>query len=202
MSARTELRLLLAEGRHSLSAGRARQVVEMLTVRPKLAGTLIELLWDDHPGIANRAADALERASARRPEILAPWKDALLGRMADAEAGKLCWNLALMIGRSELTIPETERAAAVLRGWLSDKSSIVKTAALHGLADLSRWNPALRAEALDTLRVLSRSGTPAMRARGRILLKTLEKPEPAERKKRGTPDTLTGRTKTRGNNHG
>ncbi|HVZ83905.1 MAG TPA: hypothetical protein VG893_09535 [Terracidiphilus sp.] len=206
MTKNAELRALLTEGRHSLSVGRTRQVAEMLTARPKLAGTLIELLWDDDPGIANRAADALERASACKPKILAPWKDALLGRMADAgtnnRANKLRWNLALMIGRTELTIPETERAAAVLRGWLDDKSSIVKTAVLHGLADLSRWNPALRAEALDTLRVLSRSGTPAMRARGRILLKTLEKPGPAERKKRGAPDTLTGRTKTRSNDHG
>jgi hypothetical protein len=45
---------------------------------------------------------------------------------------------------------------------------------MHGLAGLTRWNAALLSEVLDMLRVLSRSGTPAMRARGRILLKRME----------------------------
>ncbi len=184
MTTKAELRAMLAEGRHSLSVGRAREAAARLAGVPRLAGAAVELLWDDDPGIANRAADALERASAHNSELLEPWKDALLGRMADAEEKKLRWNLALMIGRVELTATETERAAAVLRGWLGDKSSIVKAAAMHGLADLTRWNPALCAEVVDTLLVLSRSGTPAMRARGRILLKRLETERPRRNAKR------------------
>jgi hypothetical protein len=127
-------------------------------------------------GVANRAADALERASYYKPEILVAWKGAFMGRLVDAEANKLRWNLALTIPRTRLTVAETERVAAVLRSWLDDRSSIVKTASMHGLAGLTQWNPALLHEVLDMLRVLSRSGTPAMRARGRILLKKLEKP--------------------------
>ena len=45
---------------------------------------------------------------------------------------------------------------------------------MHGLAGLTRWDPSLLPQVLDMLRVLSRSGTPAMRARGRILLKRME----------------------------
>jgi hypothetical protein len=101
--------------------------------------------------------------------------------MADAEENKLRWNLALMISRVELSMPETDRAATILRSWLDDKSSIVKTCAMHGLAGLTRSNPALQPEVVDMLRILSRSGTPAMRARGRILLKKLE---PGIRRKR------------------
>ena len=62
----------------------------------------------------------------------------------------------------------------MLRSWLDDRSSIVKTCAMQGLASLTRWNPAMLPEVLDMLRLLSRSGTPAMRARGRILLKRIE----------------------------
>jgi hypothetical protein len=79
-----------------------------------------------------------------------------------------------MAPRLELTEAETERAAMVLKSWLEDRSSIVKTSAMHGLAGLTRCNPAMMPEVLDMLRVLSRRGTPAMRARGRILLKRLE----------------------------
>jgi hypothetical protein len=135
---------------------------------------VVECLWDEEAGVANRAADALERASSRRPEILRRWKHALLDRMLDARENKLRWNLALMIYRTPLDATETARAAAVLRSWLDDKSSIVKTSAMHGLAGLTRWDSSMLTEVLDMLRVLSRSGTPAMRARGRILLTRME----------------------------
>ncbi len=167
------IRETLAVGRR-LDAGCACDVAVLLLKNPRKTGQVVECLWDEEPGVANRAADALERASSRRPEILANWKEALLDRMLDAEENKLRWNLALMIFRTPLTRAESERAAAVLRSWLEDKSSIVKTCAMHGLAGLTRWDPSLLPEAMDMLRLLSRSGTPAMRARGRILLKRIE----------------------------
>jgi hypothetical protein len=163
-------------GRQSrLAAGRAPEVAALLLKEPRRTGRVIECLWDRDAGLANRAADALERASCKRAELLAPWKGALLGRMADATENKLRWNLALMISRVPLTIAETERAAAILRTWLDDRGSIVKTCAMHGLTGLTRWNPELLPEVLDMLRILSRSGTPAMRARGRILLKRIDR---------------------------
>jgi hypothetical protein len=157
-----------------LAAGRAPEVAALLLRQPRKAERVVECLWDEDAGVANRAADALERASCIRANLIAPWKEALLGRMTDSAENKLRWNLALMISRVPLTIAETERAAALLRTWLDDKSSIVKTSAMHGLAGLTRWNPAMLPDVLDLLRILSRSGTPAMRARGRILLKSLE----------------------------
>jgi hypothetical protein len=100
----------------------------------------------------------------------------LLGLLAEARENKLRWNLALSVPRIKLSAAEAQRAAEALRVYLEDKSSIVKTAAMHGLADLTRHDPSLLPEVLDMLRILSRSGTPAMRARGRILLKKLEAP--------------------------
>jgi len=46
---------------------------------------------------------------------------------------------------------------------------------MQGIAELTRQDLSLKDEALDLLRVLSRSGTPAMRARGRVLVEQLEK---------------------------
>ena len=97
---------------------------------------------------------------------------------AEAAQNKLRWNLALMVPRLKLTKAEIARAVAVLKTYLDDRSSIVKTAAMHGLAGLVLQDPALLPETLDLLRILSRSGTPAMRARGRILLLRLESPNP------------------------
>lgn len=171
------IRAMLAAGR-PLFAGRAREVAALLLTQPKRASQLVECLWDEDPGVANRAADALERATFHQPSLAAPWKDSLLGLLAEAEQNKLRWNLALIVPRLELTVPECRRAAATLRTWLEDQSSIVKTCAMQGLAELALQDPSLLPEVLDTLRILARSGTPAMRARGRILLRRLESPNP------------------------
>ena len=167
------IRAMLAPGMR-LDCGNACEVAALLVKNPRKAAQVVECLWDENAGVANRAADSLERASSRRPEILARWKGALLDRMLDAEENKLRWNLALMIWRTPLNEAETARAAGVLRTWLDDKSSIVKTSAMHGLAGLTLWDRSMLPEVLDMLRILSRSGTPAMRARGRILLKSME----------------------------
>jgi HEAT repeat protein len=179
MPAPANLRALLAQGRHALSRGRIPEAVALIEAKPRLAARLLEFLWDDDPGVAQRAADVLERITAsvsHKPSpalerILFEAKDGLIGLAAEAQPKKLRWNLALTIGRLPLTIPECRRAAAALHTYLEDPSSIVKTAALQGLADLTRHDPSMLPAVLDLLRIHGRSGTPAMRARSRILLK-------------------------------
>jgi len=185
MGKQETIRAMLASGRHRLDVGRTKEVAAQVLAKPRKVGQLIECLWDEDPGIANRAADALERVSFDRPLLTAAWTESLIGLMAEAEQNKLRWNLALFVPRLELSAAEAQRVAAALRTYLEDQSSIVKTAAMHGLAALTRHDPKLLPEVLDMLRILSRSGTPAMRARGRILLKKLETPSerPARQRK-------------------
>jgi hypothetical protein len=175
------IRQMLAPGRR-LDAGRVCEVVALLEERPGKLAQVVECLWDDDPAIANRAADVLERVTRDRPERLQRWKQPLLGLMAEAEEKKLRWNLALVVPRLQLTMPECRRVAALLQSWLDDPSSIVKTAALHGIADLTRQDPSSLPAAIELLQIAGRSGTPAMRARSRILLKELES---NQRKRRG-----------------
>ena len=186
MRERPAIREMLAVGRHKLHPGRALEVAEQVLAKPRLAGRLIECLWDEDPGVANRAADALERATHFSPGIAQPWKESLIGLMAEARENKLRWNLALLVPRLKLDVTDARRAAAALRDYLDDRGSIVRTAAMHGLTLLTRHDPELLPEVTDTLRLLSRSGTPAMRARGRILLKQIEAPR-KRRSKRPEP---------------
>jgi hypothetical protein len=173
-----DLRSQLAVGRHALDPARMPEIAAQLQARPTRAPRLLELLWDDDPGVANRAASVLELIS-RTPSpalrrILADFKEALLGLLPDARFIKLRWNLAFSIPRLPLTPVEARRAAAILHSYLDDKSSIVKTAALQGMADLTRYDPDSLPDILDLLRMHSRSGTPAMRARSRHLLQRLD----------------------------
>jgi len=179
MSKGISIRKMLSVGRHALDKGRVCEVAELVAKQPRRLASLIECMWDEDAGVTCRAADVLERLTVgREPRIglrrLAPWKDALIGLLAEAAPKKLRWNLAFAIPRLELSVAEARRTAAALNEFLDDSSSIVKTAAMHGLADLARWDSAMLPGVVDMLRVLSRSGTPAMRARGRILLKRFE----------------------------
>jgi hypothetical protein len=178
MAKSPSIRDLLSEGDHNLASGRAFDVAMMVLEQPRLASRLIECLWDDSEGVACRAADALDIVSHELPRVLVPWKEPLLGLMAEAGPIKLRWHIAFFFSRLRLTPAECRRAAEVLRTWLDDRSSIVKTCAMQTLADLAQQDPSLLPEVLDLLRILSRSGTPAMRARGRVLVKQLETGQP------------------------
>jgi hypothetical protein len=177
MAPENNLRRLLAQGRHALSSGRAAEIAEQIEAQPRQARRLIEFLFDDDPGVAQRAADVLERISSQPSpvlmRILAGAKEELLGLLAEAELKKVRWNLALTVGRLPLTLLEARRVAAILEAWLADPSSIVKTTALQGLADMTAYDPAQLPQVVDLLRIDGRSGTPAMRARSRLLLKKL-----------------------------
>jgi hypothetical protein len=118
------------------------EVANMVRAQPRLLPHLIELLWDGEPGLAMRASDVLERVThGEDPAVergLQRRKDELLGLLAEAALNKLRWNLAFTVPRLSLTALEVRRAAQVLQTYLEDKSSIVKTAALRGLTDLTR----------------------------------------------------------------
>jgi hypothetical protein len=186
MPARKTIRTMLTEGRHRISSGRTGEVVGLIRANLKRAPQLLECLWDDEPAVAMRAADALEKLTRLRPsepnparkpllaELQRNWKAPLIGLLAEATQNKLRWCLAATVPRLALTASECERLAEILESYLEDRSSIVKTCALQGLADLARQHGSLLPEVIDLLRIHSRSGTPAMRARGRMLLKQLE----------------------------
>ena len=95
--------------------------------------------------------------------------------MTEAQEQELRWHLAVMVPR--LLLNDKERALAVssLNGYLEDLSSIVKTYALQGLADLAQHEPNIRHGVVEILSQAARSGTPAMKARSRKLLIQLDR---------------------------
>lgn len=153
------------------SPGRADEVVELMKAQPRRVKQLVECLWNNNPCVCMRAADATEKLTRTQPELLQRYKASLLGLMAEAKQKEVRWHLAVTIPRLHLTPSECQRVAELLEGYLDDRSSIVKTCAMQGLSDLTRQDNSLRPPVMEMLRLLTRTGTPAMRARGRILLK-------------------------------
>ena len=156
------------------SIGKSNLIAKLVLSDPKRFAELVACFWNEDPLIRMRAADAAEKVTVTRPELLKPHKQELLGLLAEAEQIELRWHLALMVPRLELSAPERQRATAALQRYLDDRSSIVKTFALQGLADLARRDTSLRELARQTLEESLRTSTAAMKARARKLLKELK----------------------------
>ncbi len=95
--------------------------------------------------------------------------------MSEAVEQELRWHLAVMVPRLLLGGKERRLAASLLNKYLEDRSSIVRTFALQGLADLAQDDTNIRTEVIEVLRASVRSGTPAMKARSRKLLIQLDR---------------------------
>jgi hypothetical protein len=162
--------LSLLEGGDRRSIGHADEVVAAVWRRPELFAELIAGMWSDDPVVRMRAVDAVEKTTRNSHEMLQPYKKELLGLLAETKQQELCWHLAAMVPRLSLNSKERQRAAGCLMGYLEHRSSIVKTFALQGLAELAQQEPSLRVPVIETLRLAVRNGTPAMKARSRKLL--------------------------------
>ena len=167
--------LALLEGGDRRSIGHADQVAAIVDDDPRLFPKLIAGLWSTDPLVRMRAADAVEKVTGTRRELLYPHKKELLGLMAESQEQEMRWHLAVMVPRLILNSKERQAAISSLTGYLQDRSSIVKTFALQGLADLARDEPSLRSKVIDILREATRNGTAAMKARSRKLLAKLER---------------------------
>jgi hypothetical protein len=167
--------LLLLEGGDRRSTGRSDQVASIVAKDPKLFSKLIAGLWSADPLMRMRAADAAEKVTRGHPQLLRPYKKELLGLMAEATQQELRWHLAVMVPRLPLNAGERLLVISSLVGYLEDRSSIVKTFALQGLADLAHDDSSIQPRVVEILREATRSGTPAMKARSRKLLLRLER---------------------------
>jgi len=156
------------------SIGKSNQIAKLVLSEPKRFSALMQCLWDKDPIVRMRAADAAEKVTVVQPELLNPHKQELLGLLSEAEQIELRWHLAAIVPRLALNRPERERAVVALQRYLEDRSSIVKTFALQGLADLARQDACVRELARKILEESLRTGTAAMKARARRLLNELK----------------------------
>lgn len=163
-----EAKLLDPPDRRSI--GRVVEVVAEVLANGSLFPDLLAAMTDAEPVVQMRAADAVEKITRTRPDLLEPHAEALLTTAASTAQKEVRWHAAQLLSRVPLNGDQQARAVAVLFEYLSDESSIVKTCALQALADLSQSDSELQRRVLPLIEELTATGTPAMRARGRKLL--------------------------------
>ncbi len=122
-----------------------------------------------------RSADAAEKASAKRPELLARHKRTLLRMLIGERRKEVRWHLAQMLPRLSLSASERHAAARVVMRWRNtDPSAIVRVCALQALCELADDDTRFRAAALRHINEALASGSPAEKARAPRLLARLQ----------------------------
>ncbi|MBI2517937.1 MAG: hypothetical protein HYV95_13620 [Opitutae bacterium] len=168
----------LAEG-DLRTLGRSAEVAADVLARPELIDELFDGIAVDDAAVRARAIDALERVAARQPELLQPYKRELLTRVALIEHWTVREHVCQLLPRlGKLTARERRAALRLVRGYLQDKSSIVKACALECLVRLSAAPgfAAQRAQAAILVdHCAARGNTAALRARARRMQRHLAK---------------------------
>ena len=155
------------------SIGRVDEVVAKVLDEPGLFDALFYGMLNDDPLIRMRAADAVEKITARHPEYLVSYRAPLLQQVARIDQQEVRWHVAQMLPRLEWNDAGRATCVEILIGYLDDRSKIIKTFAMQALADFAERDARLRPQVIGLLEALTQTGSPAMQSRGRRLLARL-----------------------------
>ena len=155
------------------SIGRSEEVASDVQKDQTLLPALVDCLFSEDPVVRMRAADALEKVTAEQPQQLQPFKSKLLELAGRTKQQELRWHLAQMAPRLELTGSEKDRLVDILFDYLEDKSKIVVTFSMQALADFAAVDSNLRPRVVRMLKSKIKTGSPAIKSRGKKLLAEL-----------------------------
>lgn len=163
----------MLKGDDRRSIGRSNEVVTRVLKDQELFEPLFSGMLTGDPIIRMRSADVAEKVTAIHPEYLVPHKGVLLNTLSNVEQAEVRWHVAPMLARLPLSEAEQTAVVDILTTYMNDRSSIVKTFAMQALCDLAERYEVLRPVALLHIKELVVIGTPAMKARGKMLLAKL-----------------------------
>jgi hypothetical protein len=149
-------------------------VVVKVAEEPWLVSDLVEMLQHPEIVVRIRAADALEKLQHLIPDQIAPFQTELLTIAQQVKESEIRGHMAQMLPKIPTSYMRRTKIAALLKGYCSDPSIIVRVSAMQGLADLAKADNTFRLVALRQVDTALEFGTPAEKARARKLLSQFE----------------------------
>ncbi len=118
------------------SEGRAAEVAAILIDVPPRLSEVCALLPCDDKLLRARACMALEVLSRTHPDLLVPVMDDLVAAAARESVAQARWHLAEIFTCVPLTDAQKTRTTELLKGYLGDRSKIVRFCAAKALERL------------------------------------------------------------------
>ena len=129
MSMNAVLQKLTGGDRRSI--GCSDEVVAEVLAEPSLFGPLFEGFYHPDPLIRMRSADAIEKITHQQPAYLQPYKTELVQQVSQIEQQEVCWHVAQLFSRLDLTSAERQYGWQILSTYLPHPSKIVKPFAIQ-----------------------------------------------------------------------
>jgi hypothetical protein len=161
--------------------GQALEVAETVLRQPRQVEALVECLLSPDKGISKRASHALTFISERRPDLLQPYKEIFFNQLEEQELWFIRYRLCKIVPRLKLTAFDIRRAAEIFHLLLEHPQNVLNVSALEGLGELALLDPAMKEDTIWLIEQKMRTGTPAMAACGRKMLKRLHRRERSPR---------------------
>lgn len=156
------------------SIGMVDEVVKDILADSTLFVNVFDGMCNPNPVIRMRAADTVEKVTRINPTWLFPFKERLIGEVAQIEQQEVRWHLAQLLSRLVLEENELNKVVDLLKQWIEgSKSNIVKVNSMQSLCDLGYRYPNLKPSITQVIRVSVESGSPAVVSRGKKLLRKL-----------------------------
>ena len=156
------------------STGNADEVAKEISDKPELFEVVFNGIYHDDPVLRMRAADAVEKASRKRPELLAGYSSKIISILRSVDQQEVCWHMAQIAPRLDLSKSEEKQIIGLLKELLSHKSKIVRVSAMNAIACFAERDETIIYEVREIIRTQMKSGVPSILSRGRRLLHKLE----------------------------
>ncbi|NOX32192.1 MAG: hypothetical protein GXP56_00430 [Deltaproteobacteria bacterium] len=95
-----------------------------------------------------RSADVVEKITKDRPELLSGYSSKVISVLESAEQQEVCWHMAQISPRLDLTKIEERRLTELLMKLLSHKSKIVRVSAMDALTSFAERNESILKEVI------------------------------------------------------
>ncbi|CAB1057755.1 hypothetical protein D1BOALGB6SA_2510 [Olavius sp. associated proteobacterium Delta 1] len=163
------------QGGDRRSIGKVDEVVDQVLESASLFEELINGLHVSDPVIRMRSADAVEKITLDKPDLLTPYKTMLIRLARDTNQQEVRWHMAQILPRLTLKAADRKTIVDILYTYLNDQSKIVVTFALQALAEFAAEDKRLKPHVMRELEEFTKTGSPAIKSRGRKLLLKLKK---------------------------
>lgn len=157
------------------SIGRANEVAQEIENNFALFGPVFGGLYDSDPVVRMRSADAIEKVTKGKPELLSGYSSQIISILSSVEQQEVCWHMAQVAPRLEYTAEEEDQIIEILKRYLLHKSKIVRVSAMESLAIIAKKNCSILDEVIKTIIKQTENGSPAIQSRGRKLLQRLKR---------------------------
>ena len=155
------------------SDGMANEVAAVVLKNQELFGEVYAGLGEDDDVIRGRTADALEKISRSKPELLKDRLPQILQRAEEDPVPMVRIHLAMMLGHLAICEELIEDLTLALLSMLADSSVFAKSWAIVSLCIIARKYPKKRDQILRNISRFQQDGSIAIRTKVRYAIDVL-----------------------------